>query len=146
MVRSQNRLLLLFLTPALLMIVVFTILPALWAVYVSFTRMALAGPNALDMSFVGLRNYQKLFTDSDFYHSIVLTLQYTVFTNIGQFVIGMGTALFLNQRKVRWPGPAAGRHRHADGDPRHHTGADLGLHAGVRRVWHAQPHGRLVGL
>lgn len=104
MVRSQNRLLLLFLTPALLMIAVFTILPALWAVYVSFTRMALAGPNALDMSFIGLRNYQKLFTDSDFYHSIVLTLQYTVFTNIGQFVIGMGAALFLNQRKVRGQG------------------------------------------
>ena len=60
MVRAQNRLLLLFLTPALIMIAVFTILPALWAVYVSFTRMALAGPNALDMSFIGLRNYQKL--------------------------------------------------------------------------------------
>jgi multiple sugar transport system permease protein len=101
MVRAQNRLLLFFLAPALAMILIFTILPALWAIYVSFTRMALAGPNALDMSFIGLRNYEKLFTDRDFYHSISLTLQYTLYTNIGQFVLGMAAALFLNQRKVR---------------------------------------------
>ena len=101
MVRAQNRLLLLFLLPALAMIVIFTVLPALWAIYVSFTRMALAGPNALDMSFIGLRNYEKLFTDRNFYNSIFLTLQYTVYTNIGQFVLGMSAALFLNQRQVR---------------------------------------------
>lgn len=101
MARAHNRLMLLFLLPSLAMILVFTVLPALWAVYVSFTRMALAGPNALDMSFIGLRNYEKLFTDGDFFHSIFLTLQYTVYTNIGQFVLGMSAALFLNQRQVR---------------------------------------------
>ena len=83
------------------MIFVFTVLPALWAIYVSFTDMALAGPKALDMTFIGLRNYVKLFTDSDFYHTLWLSLQYTLYTNIGQFILGLSAALVLNRRKLR---------------------------------------------
>ena len=101
MIRTQNRLMFLFLSPALIMIFVFTVLPALWAIYVSFTDMALAGPKALDMTFIGLRNYVKLFTDSDFYHTLWLSLQYTLYTNIGQFILGLSAALVLNRRKLR---------------------------------------------
>ena len=101
MIRTQNRLLLLFLTPALLMIFVFTVLPGVWAIYVSFTDLALAGPKALDYTFIGLRNYIKLFSDARFFHSIWLTLEYTFFTNVGQFTIGLIAALILNRRKLR---------------------------------------------
>ncbi|MCL4858493.1 MAG: sugar ABC transporter permease [Caldilineaceae bacterium] len=101
MTRLQNRTLLLFLAPALLMITVFTLLPALWAVYVSFTDLALAGPKALNYGFVGLRNYVKLFSDRNFHNSLSLSLQYTLYTNLGQFVIGLTAALILNRRKLR---------------------------------------------
>jgi multiple sugar transport system permease protein len=100
MVRTQNRLFLLFLSPALLIILVFTILPGLWSIYVSFTDLALAGPKALDYTFIGLRNYLKLFKDADFYHSLGLSLQYTLYTNVGQFTIGLIAALILNRRKL----------------------------------------------
>lgn len=101
MIRTQNRLLLLFLAPALLMILIFTVLPGVWAIYVSFTDLALAGPKALDYTFIGLRNYFKLFSDTRFFHSIWLTLEYTFFTNVGQFTIGLVAALILNRRKLR---------------------------------------------
>ncbi|MFN8443327.1 MAG: sugar ABC transporter permease [Caldilineaceae bacterium] len=101
MIRTQNRLLLLFLAPALLMIFVFTVLPGVWAIYVSFTDLALAGPKALDYTFIGIRNYIKLFSDGRFYHSIWLTLLYTFYTNVGQFSLGLIAALILNRRKLR---------------------------------------------
>jgi multiple sugar transport system permease protein len=100
MTHLQNRTLLLFLVPALLMITVFTLAPALWAVYVSFTDLALAGPKALDFNLIGLRNYVKLFSDRNFQNSLILSLQYTFFTNLGQFIIGLTAALILNQRRL----------------------------------------------
>ncbi|MBX3016222.1 MAG: sugar ABC transporter permease [Caldilineaceae bacterium] len=100
MTHTQNRILLLFLAPALLMLAIFTLLPALWAVYVSFTNLALAGPKALDYTLIGLRNYTKLFSDDRFYHSLWLTLQYTLYTNVGQFTLGLTAALILNRRKL----------------------------------------------
>jgi len=99
--RIQTRIVPLFLIPAVLMIVVFTFFPALWAVYVSFTNLALAGPNALNYKFIGLSNFTRLFQDGEFYDSLVLTLQYTLFTNVGQFVIGMLAAMLLNRRKFK---------------------------------------------
>ena len=90
----------LFLLPALLMLFVFTVIPSLWAVYVSFTDLALAGPKALDYTFVGLKNYVKLFNDRNFHHSLSLSIQYTIYTNIGQFTLGLIAALILNRRKL----------------------------------------------
>ena len=101
MTRVQNRILPLFLAPALLMLLVFTVLPALWSIYVSFTNLALTGPNALNYKIIGLANFIRLFKDGDFYHSINLTLLYTLFTIIGQFILGMGAALLLSRRKFR---------------------------------------------
>lgn len=101
MVHTQNRTLLLFLVPALLMIFVFTVLPSAWAVYISFTDLALAGPKALDYTFVGFKNYIKLFADRNFHNSLSLSIQYTIYTNIGQFTLGMIAALILHGRKLR---------------------------------------------
>jgi len=100
MAHTQNKVLMLFLVPALLMICIFTVVPSIWAIYVSFTDLALAGPKALDYTFVGLKNYIKLFNDSNFHHSLSLSIQYTVYTNIGQFTLGMIAALILNRRKL----------------------------------------------
>lgn len=100
MTHVQNRRLMLFLMPALLMLFVFTVIPSVWAIYVSFTDLALAGPKALDYTFVGLKNYIKLFSDRNFHHSLWLTIQYTIYTNIGQFTLGLIAALILNRRKL----------------------------------------------
>lgn len=104
MVRTQNKLFFFFLAPALISVLIFTVLPSIWAVAISFTNMALAGPNALDYTFIGVRNYVRLVSDPNFRHSVNLSLQYTLFTNIGQFVLGLIAALILNRRKLRWQG------------------------------------------
>jgi multiple sugar transport system permease protein len=101
MSRLNNNSLFLFLLPALLILVVFTLLPALWATYISFTDLALTGPKALNYGFIGLRNYFELFADRDFHHSLWLSIQYTVFTNLGQFVLGLSAALILSRRKLK---------------------------------------------
>lgn len=101
MTEAQNRRLIFFLFPALLMLLVFTVAPALWAIYISFTDLALAGPKAMNFDFVGLKNYAKLFTDTDFHHSLILSVEYTVLTNIGQFTLGLIAALILHRRKLR---------------------------------------------
>jgi multiple sugar transport system permease protein len=101
MSRINNNSLVLFLVPALLLLVVFTLLPSLWAIYVSFTDLALAGPKALNYDFIGLRNYVKLFNDRNFHNSLWLSIQYTLFTNVGQFILGLGAALILSRRKLR---------------------------------------------
>ncbi len=98
--RLERTTIYLFLAPALLILLAFTIMPAMWAIYVSFTDRALTGIKAVNFTFVGLKNYIRLFNNSDFQNAIMLTLWYTALTNVGQFVIGMGAALFLNRRKV----------------------------------------------
>lgn len=104
MTRLRTPPLFLLLVPALLMLLTFTLLPAIWAAYISFTDLALAGRKALDYSTIGLRNYVKLFNDRNFHHSLLLSIQYTLFTNIGQFIIGLTAALILNRRKLRGQG------------------------------------------
>lgn len=101
MTRIQSKTLFLFLAPALFMILLFTILPALWAIYVSFTDLALSGPKAMNFKFIGLGNYIKLFGDDRFHHSLWLSLEYTFYTNLGQFILGLSAALVLNRRKLR---------------------------------------------
>ncbi len=90
----------LFLGPAVLIVLVFTILPAVWAIYVSFTNRALTGERSVVYEFVGMANYVKLLTNEIFLHSISLTLWYTLWTNLGQFVLGLATALFLNRANL----------------------------------------------
>lgn len=104
MSRLNNRVLLLFLTPALLILLVFTLIPSLWAIYVSFTDLALAGPKAMNYNFIGLRNYVKLFNDRNFHNALWLSIQYTIYTNIGQFILGLTAALILSRRKLRGQG------------------------------------------
>jgi len=98
--RAERNMLFIFLIPAVLTVLVFTILPALWAIGVSFTDRALTGARAVTYGYVGFSNYIRLFENETFRHSVSLTLWYTLWTNLGQFTIGMATALFLNRAKL----------------------------------------------
>ncbi|HVU11222.1 MAG TPA: sugar ABC transporter permease [Phototrophicaceae bacterium] len=89
-----------FLAPAFVLLAVFYIFPALWAVRVSFTDLALTGAKALNYNFVGFKEYQKLFSNPDFYNALVNTIIYTVGTCAGQFTIGIIAALLLSRKKL----------------------------------------------
>jgi multiple sugar transport system permease protein len=98
--RSEKLLLYAFLVPAFLLLLVFYVFPAVWAIRTSFTNLSLTGASALHPRFVGLRQYEKLFSDPAFFGALGRTLVYTIGTILGQFAIGLSAALLLNRRRL----------------------------------------------
>jgi multiple sugar transport system permease protein len=99
---GRNRLYLAGLTPALLLLALFFVGPALWAIGSSFTNRALVGLDAAHPRFVGLDNYAHLFGDPDFLRVIVNSVVFVVGSAIvGQFVLGLGLALLLDYAERR---------------------------------------------
>ncbi|MEO1227112.1 MAG: sugar ABC transporter permease [Pseudomonadota bacterium] len=89
----------LLLFPSALILALFIIYPALYSVYMSFTNEALVGPSARDPSLVGFRNYLRLFGDAEFWNALYVTLVFVVGSAIiGQFVLGLASALALTRR------------------------------------------------
>ena len=89
-----------FLAPAFILLAIFYIFPALWAIRVSFTDLSLTGVKALNYNFVGLNEYQRLFNNPDFYGALWRTVIYTAGTCAGQFAIGLTAALLMNRRRL----------------------------------------------
>lgn len=98
--RTDRMILLGFLVPAFVLLAVFYIFPALWAVRVSFTDLALTGAKALNYGFVGLKEYQRLFSNPDFYNALGNTIVFTIGTCVGQFTIGLSAALLLSRKRL----------------------------------------------
>lgn len=92
----DRPLLLLALSPSLLLLGLFVLLPGVWAIWVSLTNQALAGPNALNPRFVGLANYQRLLGDADFFKSLRVSVEFVFYSAIvGQLALGFLSALLL---------------------------------------------------
>jgi len=67
-----------------------------WAVAYSFTTLELVGRRAIEWDWVGLENYQRLFTRRGFLESIWTTVVFTFFSAIvGQSVLGFMLAVTL---------------------------------------------------
>jgi multiple sugar transport system permease protein len=102
---SRRRLselsLLLFMLPALVLVMVFVIVPSTWAIIISFTNQSLLGPNARNFSFIGVDNYQRLFQDSQFWNSLKISFIF-VFCSafVGQFTIGLALAVLLKKTRA----------------------------------------------
>lgn len=89
------------LLPAVILVGIFMLGPAIWSVYGSLTNTALTGRAARFPRFIGLANYERLFSDPVFTRSIVLTLVFTVGSAIiGQNVLGLTIAV-LQRRAHR---------------------------------------------
>ncbi len=65
----------LFLAPALLFVIVFTLLPLLGMIWISFHNWSLITPP----KFVGTGNFERAFGDDQFWVSLVFSLKYTLF-------------------------------------------------------------------
>ncbi|WP_222598128.1 carbohydrate ABC transporter permease [Lentzea tibetensis] len=89
-----------FVAPALLLIGVFLVFPALWTLYIGITNYQLTGPAAAQPRVVGLDNFVSALNDALFLNSVGLTALF-VFGSavIGQNVLGFVLAWLL--RRVR---------------------------------------------
>lgn len=88
-----------YLAPAIAIVGVFTLLPAAYTVYVSFTNYDLYHYN--DYHFVGLANFAALFAGT--YQDVFLpvlawTAIFAVLTTVFNYAAGLGLALLLNGR------------------------------------------------
>lgn len=83
-----------FLAPALTLLSIFLFCPIAYLFYLSFTNGSFT-PKGVE--WVGLRNYLRLFTDSDFWQVIGNTIYFTVATVIPTLIIPLGLAVLLNR-------------------------------------------------
>lgn len=89
---------LLFLAPALVIIALFLLFPAVWTVYLGMTDYRLTGTAAAHTEFVGLANYVKAFTDPSFWNSLKLTVIFVAVSGVlGQSLLGFTMAWSLRR-------------------------------------------------
>lgn len=88
-----------FVGPAMLVVICLLIYPLLSTLMYSFTNKTMIRN---DFDVVGLQNYIDILTDGDFYSAFGHTLLWTLFSVLGQLIVGFIGALALNrvQNKV----------------------------------------------
>ena len=92
--KHEERIAYLFLSPWLIGLVIFVIGPIVASLFISMTDWNLLTPP----EWVGLANYEKMFSDRDFYNSLGVTLKFVALSMPVYMVTGLGMALLLNQR------------------------------------------------
>jgi multiple sugar transport system permease protein len=100
-VATQSRLRLTFrrlvplwlLLPSLIILAAIQLYPIIYSVYISFNRL-----RAREYIPVGLKNYERLFNDSNFYEGLSKSLVFVGITLILVVVLGMLIAILFNQR------------------------------------------------
>ena len=92
-----------FVAPALGLIGVFLVFPALWTLYLAVTNLRLTGFAALSPEFVGLDNFLSVLTDPEFLNSLYVTLLFVLGSAvIGQTCLGFVLAWLLRDWQG-WP-------------------------------------------
>jgi multiple sugar transport system permease protein len=92
----------LFMAPTLLVLGTFTVLPILFAVFLSTQRVQLLGE--INYQFVGLRNFQRLAADSRVWIALKNTAEYVAIVVPTQTILALILAVTLNAgiRGKRW--------------------------------------------
>jgi multiple sugar transport system permease protein len=98
--RKHLRRGILFMAPAFLVIAVFMIGPALWAIYISFTNTSLTGVGAAAPQWVGIQNFVQILHDGEFFNAFRVSLTYLVGSAlIGQAGLGLLLAMLMRHRQ-----------------------------------------------
>ena len=86
------------LSPSLLLMTLLIGYPMIYNIVISFQKVPL-NPR-LGSEFIGLKNYLSVFRDPTFYHSVLVTLLFTMTVTILSTVLGLAVAVFLNREFV----------------------------------------------
>jgi len=87
----------LFISPTIAILLAINIFPLLWTVYLSFTNYRVNRPNR-DAEFVGLRNYERILSDTDIWITMQATAHFLFWTLVLQVVIGFTLAYLINKK------------------------------------------------
>lgn len=92
-----------FLSPALLVLAIFFIVPMLLTIMFAFTNLSLTGAQAAQLEFVGFDNFVRMFNDSTLYSSVIRTLIFVFFSAVlGQCLMGFIIAFMMKGKSPRF--------------------------------------------
>ena len=83
-----------FILPALLIILALILYPVIYNIYLSLFRVNLGRSNV----WVGFGNYSQILKDAEFWHSVMTTVLYVVFTSLGATAAGLVVSLAMNRK------------------------------------------------
>lgn len=84
-----------YLAPTIILMMVFLVVPICMVIGYSFLDKAVVSP---DPSFIGIENYQELFSDSQFWNAAANTIIFVVVSVVAHLIIGMIFAILLNSK------------------------------------------------
>lgn len=85
-----------FTTPAIFLLVAFLVVPIIYTVYYSLFTYQVMRPDRI--TFNGLANYVKLFSDTDFWQSLRNTFYFTIVVVPVQCALALGLALLVSKK------------------------------------------------
>lgn len=86
-----------FVAPTIFLLLAINIFPLIWTVTLSFTNYRANRPNR-EVDWVGLRNYERLLTDTDIWLAMQATAHFLIWTIVLQVLIGFTLAYLIHQK------------------------------------------------
>jgi multiple sugar transport system permease protein len=87
----------LFIAPTILLLLAINIFPLIWTVQLSFTNYK-ANRAVRGYEYIGLRNYERVLTDSDIWQTLQVTAHFLCWTMALQVLIGFSLAWLINKQ------------------------------------------------
>lgn len=91
-----------YLLPAMISVFIFTLLPIIYTIYISFTDYTLYSKG--NINFVGMGNFIEVFTgpfSKVFFPVFGWTVAFAIFATLGTFFLGLIIAILLNNPNIR---------------------------------------------
>lgn len=92
-----------YLLPAMISILIFTVLPIIYTVFISFTNYTMYTPSG-GMEFVGFDNFVEVITgpfSKVFFPVFLWTIIFAVVSTLATFFVGLFTAILLNNKNIK---------------------------------------------
>ena len=86
-----------FVAPTIFLLLAVNIFPLIWTIRLSFTNFRANRPNA-EVEWLGLRNYERILTDSDIWITMQATAHFLFWTLFLQVLIGFALAWLINKK------------------------------------------------
>lgn len=94
--RDERAAAYIFVAPAVILLIAFLVVPMIYTVYFSGFKYQIMRPDA--MKFIGFENYQKLFSDKNFWLALKNTVYFTVIVVPCQCVLALALALLVSKK------------------------------------------------
>ena len=86
-----------FIGPTIVLLLAINIFPLIWTIRLSLTNYR-ANRAGAPVEWVGLKNYERILTDADTWHSMQATAHFLIWTLVSQVLIGFALAYLINKK------------------------------------------------